>query len=464
MYFQNIQILYSLYWVICAWFGAYIAKSFVILIVIFLLLLVVFWLQKYQVFITLIFGLLCFCIVSTSAYRSVSGLTPPMRSAWTGWVTLMNDPIVQEYLVTAHVKLNGKRYVLTDYSYSQHHWQDKNIGDSCYLTGIIRSFSVKTSKNWLYSNHLVGRIDVIKVQVWSISQGLSTFSEKYRGLIKKAAKSLPESQQGLFLGFVLGDNSTQQPFVTELFSDAGLQHLLVVSGQNVAFLLLLLKPFIYRLRFYLRFIAQGLVLFAFLYLTRFEPSVMRAATMVLVASWNVVIGKPKKNVYYLFVAILCLLFIDPMLIYSVGFHLSLAATFGIIVFAKLFYRYSCGPKIVREIISVTLAAQIGVAPLLFHYFGKIPYAFLMANTLAVPFAGFVMMWGMSVGAFAGFFSSEIANVLLAPVGVVLYWILRSAIRSNEVFNGTFTPLTFSIFILGIVGSFTIYWKIKKGVV
>ena len=50
---------------------------------------------------------------------------------------------------------------------------------------------------------------------------------------------------------------------------------------------------------------------------------------------------------------------------------------------------------------MTLAAQLGVAPVLLATFGPIPVASLPANLLCVPVAGLVMVWGLTAGLLAG---------------------------------------------------------------
>ena len=63
------------------------------------------------------------------------------------------------------------------------------------------------------------------------------------------------------------------------FHAAGLCHLLVVSGQNVAFVLALLDPLTRRTCPANRLVLVILTLLAFVTLTRFEASVLRAAVM-----------------------------------------------------------------------------------------------------------------------------------------------------------------------------------------
>ena len=59
------------------------------------------------------------------------------------------------------------------------------------------------------------------------------------------------------------------------------------------------------------------------------------------------------------------------------------------------------PAALRSAVSVTLAAQLAVAPVLMTMFGPMSVISLPANVLAGPIAGAVMAWGMTAGVVAG---------------------------------------------------------------
>ena len=67
--------------------------------------------------------------------------------------------------------------------------------------------------------------------------------------------------------------------------------------------------------------------------------------------------------------------------------------------------------------AVTLAAQLGVAPVLLGTFGPIPVASVPANLLAVPVAGLVMVWGLTAGLVAGAAGEPLAALLHSPTRV-----------------------------------------------
>src|SRR5438445_6966850 len=80
------------------------------------------------------------------------------------------------------------------------------------------------------------------------------------------------------------------------------------------------------------------------------------------------------------------------------------------------------PRPLASALSVTVAAQMGVAPVLVPVFGGVPVASLPANLLAVPAAGPVMMWGLAAGLPAGVIGGAVARAVCVPTALLIGWI------------------------------------------
>jgi competence protein ComEC len=117
-----------------------------------------------------------------------------------------------------------------------------------------------------------------------------------------------------------------------------------------------------------------------------------------------------------------LLLLDPMLVRSVGFLLSVGACAGIAMLARPIARRVPGPRLLADAIGVTAAAQVGVAPVLVPVFGPLPLAALPANLLAVPAAAPIMVWGMTAGFVAGVLPTALAAVVHLPTGLLVAWV------------------------------------------
>jgi competence protein ComEC len=140
-------------------------------------------------------------------------------------------------------------------------------------------------------------------------------------------------------------------------------------------------------------------------------------------------GRPVGRVRVLALTVSGLLIVDPLLVRSVGFQLSTSAATAIIVVAPGIARALPGPPALREALAVTLAAQLGVAPVLLATFGPIPVASLPANLLAVPVAGLVMVWGLTAGVLAGVAGAPLAALAHVPTRAALAWLELVADRA-----------------------------------
>ena len=141
-----------------------------------------------------------------------------------------------------------------------------------------------------------------------------------------------------------------------------------LPGENVAFVLALVAPLLRRFALRGRFCGGIAVLVFFGTMTRWEPSVLRAITMAVIALVAGYLGRPTLALRVLALAAIVLLLIDPFLLHSVGFLLSCAASLGIAVLARPITARLWGPLWMREVLGVTTAAQLGVAPVLIPVF------------------------------------------------------------------------------------------------
>jgi competence protein ComEC len=164
-------------------------------------------------------------------------------------------------------------------------------------------------------------------------------------------------------------------------------------------------------------------------MTRWEPSVLRACAMAAIAVVAAHVGRPAQGVRVLALAATALLLVDPFLLRSVGFQLSCGASLGIALLAGPVERRLRGPQWLRASVGTTVAAQLGVAPVMLPVFGSIPLVALPANLLAVPLAGPLTTWGLTGGVLAGMLRSRapgLAALLQLPTRVLAQALLGLA--------------------------------------
>ena len=275
---------------------------------------------------------------------------------------------------------------------------------------------------WIASRHLSGRLRLRTIG--RIDQGRWWWqsADAVRRTVDTGLSSFDSEERSLFEGVVFGDDRDQPVLTRHRFRASGLAHLLAVSGQNVAFVLVAVSPLLARLRLRTRWIVTIGLLLAFATVTRFEPSVLRATAMALVAATAAMSGRYATGVRVVSVAVLALLVIDPLLVWSGGFRLSVAASVALVTLARPIERRLRGPRWLVEPLAVSLAAQVGTAPLLVLAFGTVPLLSPLANLAAVPVAGWLMVWGVVTGPLAGLIGEPAATWIGWPSRLMIHWI------------------------------------------
>ncbi|MEO7428006.1 MAG: ComEC/Rec2 family competence protein, partial [Acidimicrobiales bacterium] len=366
-------------------------------------------------------------VVSALGGRSLAGLDGLVAGPAAGEVTLLSDPVASFGGMRADVRLDGRRLELRADGSSAVAVAPRLVGERITIRGEVQPISAGAP--WLTTRHIAGRLRVFAVESWWPGGSLSRGANALRRTLVAGAAPLTPVQRSLYTGIVIGDDRAQPAELADDFLGAGLTHLLAVSGQNVAFALALVGPVLRRLRLWPRLAATLAAIGMFGLITRFEPSVLRASAMAALATTLVTLGGPQSRVRVLALAVTLLLVVDPLLVRSVGFQLSTAATAAIMLVAPRLASSLPGPRPLREAMSVTLAAQLGVAPVLLVTFGPLPVASIPANLLAVPVAGPLMIWGLTGGYIAGIVGGWSAELLHLPTRVLLSWVAEVARRA-----------------------------------
>jgi competence protein ComEC len=364
-------------------------------------------------------------VASALGSRAWAGLDDAPIGAVEGTATMVSDPEPIPRGVRFDARIGPHRYEVVAFGAEAGPLRDLAAGERVELAGRSRA-SPEAEVAWLAPRHIGRELLVERVGAWSAGDPITRTANRLRRTLVEGAAALPDEQEALFAGFVLGDDRAQSPRVADDFRAAGLTHLLVVSGQNVAFVLAVAGPVLHRFALRGRFVLTLAVIGFFAMVTRFEPSVTRASAMAGLAALATLIAREASALRLLALAVAGLVLVDPLLAHSLGFGLSVGASAGIILLARPIARRLPGPGFLTSALGVTLGAQLGVAPLLIPAFGGIPLASLPANLLAVPAAGPLVAWGMTGGLVAGLgepvFGEGWARLVHLPTGLLVGWI------------------------------------------
>lgn len=278
------------------------------------------------------------------------------------------------------------------------------------------------------------------------------FSQNLQSVLPKAHAQIAE-------GILLGVKSKLPKSIEKNFKNAGLQHILVVSGFNVSVLMVFVAFFLKQFGRKIVFLGSIFLLIFFVLMVGFEPSILRAAVFGGMLSVAVLMGKFSDSRNLLFLSAVVLGIFSPTMIqYDIGFFLSFSATFGIILGVPIFEKIPIKSEM-KTILAVIISAQLAVSPILGIYFEQFPVAGFLSNLLVEPLIPLAMVFSFMSG-LLGFVSTSISALLAIPSLVVIdiiFWIA-------QVF-GTYEPLlisqNFSLFLGFFVWSFFLWGSFSR---
>ena len=252
-------------------------------------------------------------------------------------------------------------------------------------------------------------------------------AEAGRAAVRRAAVHLPEGERGLLLGVTIGDTSELSPQVDLDFRTTGLTHLLAVSGENVA-MVLIVVAFLLRLARAGRRTTIGVMavsVLSFCAITRFEPSVLRAGAMTAIALTGMAIGARRAATRVLAAATVVLIAYDPFLIYEIGFQLSILATLGILVVAPRIAEHLPKGKLAQAA-AITLGAQLTVAPLLLLNFHQISLISIAANLVVMPGVAPATVGGMAAAGLGAIWRPlSVVALFTGPPIAFMQWVAHA---------------------------------------
>ena len=218
-------------------------------------------------------------------------------------------------------------------------------------------------------------------------------------------------ERNVALALILGQKQELSPEVMQDYQFAGAIHILSVSGLHIAYIMFflnfLMKPISNNRRgLFIKLIITIGCLWLFALIAGMSASVVRSVVMYSFITMAYYLRRGKNTYYTILVSAYLILLFQPYFLFDIGFQLSYLALFFIVwlqpLLATLWKPKNKFHKIVWDILTVSIAAQIGTLPLSLYYFHQFPGLFFATNLIVAPFLIFIMIFGIVVMIFAGF--------------------------------------------------------------
>ncbi len=360
-------------------------------------------------------------LASARGATALDSLSPRHLGPFEGWARTIDDPKPYRNSVRVLLEIDHERFELWARGRAiRLRVSEWRAGDFVRVHGDRRALKPDRADRVAWQ-HVVGEFRLEWVSDVASAGPLDRASNRVRQAVERGASVLPGDDGALFRGLVIGDDRDQPPEMTNRFRASGLSHLTAVSGQNVGFVLAAAGPLLRRLRPWWRWAATLGLVGWFVSMTRFEPSIVRAGTMAAISATGFVLGRERAPARLLALAVTGLVLVDPLLVRSVGFWLSVGATAGVTTIGPWLAQRLRRCGLLAIPLGVTLGAQAGVVIPSVVVFGRLPLVSVPANLLAIPVAGFVMLYGLPAGLIAGWVPA-IAPIVMFPCRVGVRWV------------------------------------------
>lgn len=297
--------------------------------------------------------------------------------------TVWDDP--QPFGRNQRLRLEGIVLIVPEYPQYQY-------GDKLLITGLVEenTFVSKTGDSvteLVINNPQVQAGQppgVIHAAVWMRSRIITVFNSL-----------LPVSEAALILGITIGVRSEFSKEMLDIFTQAGILHVVAASGSNVAIvagvMLFSLQHIVTRkFSIVLTVIAIGW----YAVLAGFDPAIIRASIMALITLSAQLLGRQNISYVVLLLTVWIMLMISPNMVTDVGFLLSVTATAGIITLKPLLDRVMRRVHLLKDDITTTLAAQWGSMPILIGTFGSFAPLSTIVNLCVLWVVPVIMILGL----------------------------------------------------------------------
>lgn len=301
------------------------------------------------------------------------------------------------YMNVYLAKIANKKYLM----YIKKSNKKLNIGDEIEFNGKYseangsRNYGGFNYKLYLRSKNIYGiyKIDSYKLiknrksLYWKIEKFFFNIRENITTLF---INNMSKDSSALLIGLIIGDKSYIDTDVIENFRKASLSHILAISGAHFSYIILILNFINKKLKHRrLGYFINIIFMIFFMKLTGASPSVIRAGLMNITAILAKILHRKNDFWTSLSLSLFIQMMINPYVIFDMGLILSYSGVIGIVTLYKKIY------KIIKlKMLSVTLAANIFLLPIMIYNFNNFSISFVVSNIIASIVLGPIIVIGI----------------------------------------------------------------------
>ena len=340
-------------------------------------------------------------------------------------------------------------------------------GDKVRLQGEFRKGSEQRNTGgfdyqlYLKSINIYGTLKVENYQ--KISSDNVNWIEKSINKIKltitkNIEKVLKKEEEQIVKGLILGDTTALEEKLKEKFQIANISHVLAVSGMHIIYIIIgiemIFKKWLGK-RNVKYVVIIGLVFY--MSITGFTSSIVRAGIMGIMSIVAFLVYRKNDIWTSIAISLGIILIQNPYAITGVGLQLSYLGTIGIILFNKNIKQYLDNIKWIKnniqikrskriskivenlkDMIFVTLSAQMMILPIMLYHFNMIGIYFVITNILVSSIIGPIMFLSI-IFVFSSFIHLQISQFISIFLSLGIKGLIQISNLSHLPFSKIYIP-------------------------
>lgn len=267
-------------------------------------------------------------------------------------------------------------------------------------------------------------------------------AQSFRNHLEQEMLSLHIEAQdyAVISAMALGDKSALDAETKESYSVAGTSHVLAVSGLHIAIIFqVILLVLGGKRKARLTIAISTTAVWAYVILIGLPASAVRSATMISLYSFGLMAKRQGASLNILAFAYVIMLCFYPLSLFDLSFQMSFLAVASILLFHPLIVglyepQHAC-TRWAWQLMSVSLAAQLGTIPIIMYYFGRISCYSVLTSFVAIPMATLVLyLCALLFGLFLLSYLPFLSAVSLYAVHLVARCLVSITQLGNTIFR------------------------------
>lgn len=285
-------------------------------------------------------------------------------------------------------KIKGIYYIKTE---EEKEWLEKNLEleGTLKIKGTLKVPNNNTVPNlfnykkYLYFNKIYYLLEINELKIDKKTDNILYKIKNYAYLRASKIK-----YNKYIYAYILGTTDNLEENIIDSYRTNGISHLFALSGLHVGIFSLILMKILSKLKIkkVYNYLFIFIILLMFAFITGFSPSILRSILLFFLLGINKIYNLNIRTINILYLTFSIIVFVNPFIIFQIGFILSFITTFFLILTSYLIENKNYLQSLLI-VSAISFISSLGVS---IYFFGSINPMGIILNLIFVPLVSFII--------------------------------------------------------------------------